>query len=107
MVRQVFEIASGIVGFVAAALWFAAGWRLPSPPVGSYYGIVDSPDMPFSSKVAKSRRTEPVRGGDDMPGGSAAVDCFVHSREMRPLASPGLRSRRQAGRSRGRAARRS
>jgi hypothetical protein len=50
MVRRVFEIASVIVGFVAAALWFAAGWRLPSPPVGNYYGIVDSPDMPFHRK---------------------------------------------------------
>ena len=48
--RRIFEIASGICGLLAAALWFAAGWRLPAPPVGSYYGVVDSPDMPFHQK---------------------------------------------------------
>jgi hypothetical protein len=50
MTRRGFEIVSGIVGFAAAALWFAAGWRLPPPPAIYGYDVIPSPDMPIYQK---------------------------------------------------------
>jgi hypothetical protein len=49
MVRRCVEIASGIASFAAAALWFAAGWRV-NPPFVWGYSVVPSPDMPAFQK---------------------------------------------------------
>jgi hypothetical protein len=47
---KLLQVAAGITGIVAAVLWFLASRVQPAPPVGTGYGVVPSPDMPFYQK---------------------------------------------------------
>jgi hypothetical protein len=52
--NQVLNIAAGCCGIAGGVLWFLAAGRTPTPPVGSYYNVVDSPTSPFARAWRKA-----------------------------------------------------
>ncbi|MHB1609639.1 MAG: hypothetical protein ACYCXX_13600 [Acidiferrobacter thiooxydans] len=47
---QVINIAAGMFGIIGGVLWFLAATITPTPPIGSYFDVTDSPTSPFAKK---------------------------------------------------------
>lgn len=53
---QYVNIAAGVFGIAGGILWFLASTKTPTPPIGSYWDVRDSPTSPFALKWLRGVR---------------------------------------------------
>lgn len=54
--QVILNFAAGACGILSGLLWGLAATSTPTPPIGSYYGVVDSPNSQFAVKWRRSTR---------------------------------------------------